>query len=149
MKSIESQSVNNLYAELIAIKPGFHELYIHDDFFEEMPKGVTNRDEVFRMLRCQGELENIFLDKLPAEINNNSYFSYAPCNVTEGPFVLRKSVAVSYFNEIRKIKSKKMLGQLEDNFHILCYQKSSSLDTREKLFQMLEKAKVYCGFDIN
>jgi hypothetical protein len=42
---------STLYKELIAIKPGFHELMIHGDYFDKIPKGYTLRDKVFRILR--------------------------------------------------------------------------------------------------
>ena len=34
IKRISSAPVTGLYAELIAIKPGFHELYLHRNYFE-------------------------------------------------------------------------------------------------------------------
>ena len=97
---------------MIAIKPGFHELYIHSDYFdkETIPTDDTIRSEVFRLLRCFSDLrtsEINKLDKMPPEINKKNYLTYASCNITEGPFVFRKSIETSYFDEIRKIKSKK------------------------------------------
>jgi len=145
LKQLEAKSVSRLYAELIAIKPGFHELFIHDNYFDSMPKGATPRDKVFRMLRNKEDISALALGKLPKEINKNSYFSYAPCNVTEGPFVFRKGIAVSYFDKIRKIRSKKKLHELTENFHILDYY-HEDISSHDKLGRLLERAKFFCKF---
>ncbi len=147
LKRISSQSLSRLYAELIAIKPGFHELYVHHNYFERstIPRGKSTRDEVFRLLRNIGDISALSLDRLPAEINKNNYISYAPCNVTEGPFVCRKRPSVSYVSEIRRITSITQLPELEDNFHILDYY-SRDLSTRDKLAEFLQLAKPFCTF---
>ena len=102
IKKMYTPNYSQIYAELIAIKPGFHEIWLHDDYFKVILKGSKSRDHVFRMLHGKGNLLGFSLHKMPAEINKNSYFSYAPCNVTVGPFVFRKNISVSYFDEIRK-----------------------------------------------
>lgn len=78
LKRISTQCLTRLYAELIAIKPGFHELYVHHNYFERstMPRGKSPRDEVFRLLRNCGDILALSLDRLPAEINKNNYISY-------------------------------------------------------------------------
>jgi hypothetical protein len=70
---------------------------------------------VFRMLRNKEELSALKLQGLPAEINKNNYISYAPCSVTEGPFVFRKNLSVSYYDELRRITAKEQLHELNDN----------------------------------
>ncbi len=147
LKRINSGSLPQLYAELIAIKPGFHELYVHHNYFERstMPLGKSPRDEVFRLLRNSGDISALSLNRLPAEINKNNYISYAPCNVTEGPFVCRKRPSVSYYTEIQRITSKAQLHDLEDNFHILDYYRHD-LSTRDKLGEFLQLAKPFCTF---
>lgn len=146
IKHIGTKSVSRLYAELIAIKPGFHELYIHDDYFENVPKKEAPRDIVFRILRNKEAVSALTLDKLPKEINKSSYFSYAPCNITEGPFVFRRGIDVSYFDEIREIRSKDKLHELEENFHILDYCNKNKISSHYILGEFLEKAKPYCKF---
>ncbi|MCL1834460.1 MAG: hypothetical protein FWG49_08170 [Leptospirales bacterium] len=153
-----------VYCELIAIKPGFHELVIHGDFFDLKPhvnivnKNMINknaedgrvdyRGEVFALLRNVGNIENspiLDLKKFPADINTNSYFTYASCQVTEGPLVSRKNSELSYFEEIRKIKSKEEIKSLEDKFNILYYNKG--IDSRDKLEKILKEAEKFRYFN--
>ncbi|TSK06621.1 MAG: hypothetical protein FPO08_08145 [Geobacter sp.] len=147
LKIISRKSMSRVYAELIAIKPGFHELYLHRDYFhaETIPTGISPRDQVFRMLRNKEELSSLALHKFPQEMNKRNYFGYAPCNVTEGPFVFRKSNNVSYFDEIRRIRTKRQIGTLKDKFHILDYSRHD-LSTQEKLGNFLELAKPFCRY---
>ena len=144
---------DKIYKELIAIKPGFHELFIHDNYFDQNENFRTNfndndkdRDKVFKLLRGYGEIKTFRLKNLkPYEINRMRYFSYAPCNITEGPFVFRKNLTVSYFDEIRKIKEKKNLYKLEENFHIYDYfrKKPCSQNELEIILNETEKFKYY------
>lgn len=138
---------NKIYGELIAIKPGFHELTIHNNYFEESsyPKSQDIRSQFFRLLRGIGDLSDIKLNKLPHEINSKSFFSYASCNITEGPFAYRKSMAVSYFEEIRKIKTKNMLKNIDNNFYYLDYN-YSEIQTLKDLNNFLLKAKKFIYF---
>ena len=153
LRSLNLENYNKLYAELIAIKPGFHEIYIHENYFNEnetyrndIENKDSERDKVFKLLRGYGNVENIFLTKLkPNEINSKNYFSYAPCNVTEGPFVFRKRISVSYFNEIQKIHQKEELKNLKENFHILDYyhKKPRTIEELEKILEKAEQFKKY------
>lgn len=150
LRKLDVKNYNQIYSELIAIKPGFHEIYIHNNYFDsneplrkEPENNDSDRDIVFKLLRGFGVLDEISLDKLkPNEINRMKYFSYAPCNVTEGPFVFRKNISVSYFDEIQKINQKKELKKLEDNFHILDYYQNKSM-TRKEFEKLLEEAKQF------
>ena len=139
--------LTGLYAELIAIKPGFHELYLHRDYFDPaaVPKGSSVRDMVFRILRNAGDLSSINLQSLPAEMNKNNFISYAPCTITEGPFVFRKHPAVSYVSEIKKITSKDQLPDLSKAFHILDYY-HRDISTQEALAVVLVEAQRMCRF---
>ena len=153
LRSLNKINFNKIYAELIAIKPGFHELFIHDNYFDHNDNFRTNindndkdRDKVFKLLRGYGKIENINLKNLkPSEINRMKYFSYAPCNITEGPFVFRKNLTVSYLNEIKRIKEKKDLYKIEENFHIYDYfrKKPSSLNDLKIILSETEKFKYY------
>ncbi len=144
IKLMYKNNLSGVYKELIAIKPGLHEICIHDNYFDSnIEVDRSPRNEVFNMLR--GKERELQLDVLPNEINKNSYFSYAPCHVTEGPFVFRKSLDVSYFNEIRKIQSENDLHKLQKKFHILNYF-TPRIDSREKLNNFLEKAKNFRSF---
>ena len=142
----EQTDYARIYAELIAIKPGFHELMVHDNYFDESSYPVPNgaRSQVFRMLRGIGELSDIELDGLPHDINTNSYFTYGSCNVTEGPFVYRKSISTSYYEELRKIRSKYNIDRLNNNFHILSYH--NSIRTKKELENLLNRAEPFRGF---
>lgn len=147
IKRIGTTPITGLYAEFIAIKPGFHELYLHRNYFDAdcIPNGTSPRDTVFRMLRHKDEISALKLHALPTEINKNNYISYAPCSVTEGPFVFRKRLSVSYYDEIRGITAKDRLHELHDKFHILDYY-NHDLSTRSKLGRFLDKARPFCKF---
>ena len=145
IRTLKLENFNHQYAELIAIKPGFHELWIHPDYFEDKytkppknPDKESKREKIFRFLRRIGHLSDLVIEKLPWNTYNwHKYFSYAPCAITEGPFVFRKKISTSYITEIRKITSKKDLHKLEKWFDILDY-RHTNLDSREKLRLFLE-----------
>jgi len=140
--------IKKIYTELIAIKPGFHELYIHPDYFDKKfyPKGNDFRGITLRFLRGQGNLSNIDLKKLPDNVSNHyHYIRYAPCNVTEGPFVYRKNISVSYSEEIRKIDTKDKISDLKKNFMIFDY-KHKNLDSKAKLRTFLLEAEKFRYF---
>ncbi|KZX15090.1 hypothetical protein MBCUT_17350 [Methanobrevibacter cuticularis] len=153
-----------IYAELIAIKPGMHELLIHGNYFDLTEKHQNNvnknkinannvdgkvdyRSEVFALLANVGTVEQSpvqNLNKFPRDINVNSYFTYASCNITEGPFVSRKIKNISYFDEIRKIHSKEEIKNIEDKFDIYYYDKG--IDSKEKLEKVLHEAEKFKSF---
>ncbi|MGC9517471.1 MAG: hypothetical protein ACP5C3_07230 [Methanomicrobiales archaeon] len=150
LKSIENDETPRIYAELIAIKPGFHELYIHSDYFDKksIPTNDEIRSEIFRCLRNKNDLINSKandLYKFPGDINKKNFMSYAPCNVTEGPFVMRKSVDKSYYDEIRKIRSKNDIEKLKENFYILDYY-HEDINSLDDLNNILKKAARFKGF---
>lgn len=150
LRKLKVENYNQIYAELIAIKPGFHEISIHENYFDknETYRNATDdkdneRDKVFKSLRGYGNVENISLTNLkPHEINRMKYFSYAPCNITEGPFVFRKKISVSYFDEIQKIHQKEELKNLKEKFHILDYYHNKPM-TEIELEKVLKKAEQF------
>lgn len=150
LRQLEVENYNRIYAELIAIKPGFHEIYIHDNYFDrneslrkEPENKDSDRDIAFKLLRGFGDIDKIYLENLkPNEINRMKYFSYAPCNVTQGPFVFRKKINVSYFSEIQKIQKKIALKKLTEKFHILDYYHNKPL-TKNELEKLLEEAEQF------
>lgn len=117
--------VLSAYKELIAIKPGFHELLVHHDYFCRTPDGDTLRDQVFKMLRNKEHSSPVSVSKMPDDIDTLQYYRYAPCHVTEGPFVSRKDSLVSCFEEIRTIDLPCKIQLLQDKFHISNYYKAS------------------------
>ena len=82
---------------------------------------------------------------MPPEINKKNYLTYASCNITEGPFVFRKSIETSYFSKIRKIKSKKDIENLENNYYILDYY-HRQINSAQDLKEILNTAKEFRGF---
>lgn len=147
LRKLEVKNYNQIYAELIAIKPGFHEMYIHENYFdnEESFRNVienkdSERNKVFKSLRNYGNIDDNYLTKLqPNEINRMKYFSYAPCNVTEGPFVFRKKLSTSYFSEIQKTSQIEELEKLKEKFYILDYYHNKP-KTMKELEKIIEKA---------
>ncbi len=142
IKNMKVENIDKMYAELIAIKPGFHEICIHENYFNYVPEdNGTPRNKAFRLLR--GYKVRLHLDKMPSEINRKSYFSYAPCNVTEGPFVFRKKLSVSYLDEIRRMDKKDKVCELLKKFNVLFYNRIGS---RKQLKDLLNKAEKFRCF---
>ncbi len=155
LNNLKVDNFNKIYSELIAIKPGFHEMWMHGNYFEDKynkpprnPSKENEKEKIFRRLRGLGNLSDLIFKVMPNDLKKwNSYFTYASCAITEGPFVLRKNVSISYFDEIKRISSKKDIRALEKSFEILDY-RQSNLNSREKLGLFLENTntKRFCGF---
>jgi hypothetical protein len=100
-----SETATTTYAEVIALKPGFHEAWLHDEFPNDAYEGPDKpRGRVFAILRGS-PLDLLDLDgSFPADLNSaDAFLGYAPCSVTEGPFVRRKRPDVSYFEELKGV----------------------------------------------
>lgn len=148
IRSLKLDNYSDLYRELISIKPGFHEMWVHGDYFESCPSKYDSRSMVFRLLRHidESEINEINnLEKLPADINGKNYFTYASCNVTEGPFVFRKSPEISYYDKIREIKCSEDLKKLNNDFYILDYY-HNQIDSLDKLKELLKEADKFKKF---
>ncbi|MBN2771038.1 MAG: hypothetical protein JXR90_10130 [Spirochaetes bacterium] len=145
LKGLYKNDPEKLYMELIAIKPGLHELLLHPDFFEDIPYSDAPRDIVIRILKNEAEISELSLSKLPNEINKANYFSFASCYATEGPFMFRKNMDVTYLETIRKVRSKMQLSKVYENFHILDYYKAD-LSSSQKLEEFLQKAEKFKYF---
>jgi hypothetical protein len=153
LRNLRLPNYNRVYAELIAIKPGFHEIIIHENYFEKNEAYRSNpenndkdRNKVFKLLRGYGKLMDIYNETLrPTEINRMKYFSYAPCNITEGPFVFRRKLSVSYYDEIREIDKKEKLDKLKENFHIYDYyhNKPKTINDLKIILKETERFKTY------
>ena len=87
--------ISSAYLELIAIKPSFHEIWIHDDYFENVPNNNEKpRDVAFRILRCQNDgNEELALDQMPKEINKGDYYTY----VYQLFFILKNDYMIDTF----------------------------------------------------
>ena len=93
------------YAEIIALKPGFHEAWLHETFPDDAQEGPeTPRGKVFAILRSGPlDLTDIFsIDSMDFS-DAESFLAYAPCAITEGPFVRRKNPGTSYFDALRRV----------------------------------------------
>ncbi len=93
------------YAEALALKPGFHEAWMHEAFPEDAQEGPgTPRGRVFAILRGS-QLDLIDLaGGYPADLSDPScVLGFAPCAMTEGPLVRRRHQGVSYFAELKRV----------------------------------------------
>ena len=93
------------YAEALALKPGFHETWVHAAFPDDAQEGPdTPRGRVFAILRGS-QLGLIDLaGRYPVDLSDPCCFlGYAPCAVTEGPFVRGRHEGVSYFAELKRV----------------------------------------------
>lgn len=137
-----------IYRELIAIKPGFHEVFMDMQNGHGHKNGLKSqkncrRNIVFKMIHNIYKTSRKFdLSRVNNEINVYRYLTYAPCNITEGPFTYRKNICVSYFKELNKASLK---NDLKDNFMILDYW-DKNINTNKKLDKFLGKAKKFCCF---
>ena len=93
-----------------------------------------------RSLRGDEDLKEVQLDRLPHEINSKSYFTYASCNITEGPFVFRKSIETSYYDELNRIETEEDIKYLEKKFCIIDYY--NCINSLEKLEKVLYELKI-------
>ena len=93
------------YAKLIALKPGFHEAWLHETFPEDAQEGPeTSRGRVFAMLRGSPlDLIDLSGYDLVDISDPDAFLAYAPCAITEGPFVRRKNPGTSYFDALRRV----------------------------------------------
>ena len=99
------QDATTTYGEALALKPGFHEAWVHAAFPDDAQEGPdTPRGRVFAILRGS-QLGLIDLAGLyPADLSDPScVLGYAPCAVTEGPFMRRRHQEVSYFTELKRV----------------------------------------------
>jgi len=148
IRNFHKDDFNRIYRELIAIKPGFHELWLHNDFYDSIPTGDKPRPQILRQLRLKNDyngINNKNMHRLPRDINSQSYLTYASCNITEGPFVFRKNINISYYNEIRKIKSRSELNKLKECFNILDYC-DGTIRSLDDLKRILDDAERFKGF---
>jgi len=144
IRKLYTDCIDNSYLELIAIKPGFHELWIHKDYFEYYYEKQTPRNLALNILKKESKKSLLNLDCYPKEINKGAYLSYAACNITEGPFVYRKKIETKYHKEIRKITSKTKLSELHGKFHILDYYPGhNKIRSKSELNSIIEKAEKF------
>ena len=147
IRKLYSDCIDKYYLELIAIKPGFHELWIHKDYFEYYYEKQTPRNLALNILKKENKRSLLNLDRYPKEINKGAYLSYAACNITEGPFVYRKKIDTKYHKDIRNITSKSQLSELHSKFHILdyyrCHNKIRSKSDLNSIIAKAERFKYY------
>lgn len=104
-----SSDLQGMYRELIAIKPGFHEIWADnnwaDDGHIEGLRESPYKDRRSQVLReIHGLIDpapHLDLTNITYEVNIPAFMTYAPCNSTEGPFVYRKRNDVSCYQLLR------------------------------------------------
>lgn len=142
------------YAEVIALKPGFHEAWLHNDFPNDGYEGSDKpRGREFTILRGNS-LDLVDLDgSFPGDLSNaDAFLGYAPCSVTEGPFVCRKHPDVSYFDELKRVGDVTTFSGrrtiLRESFEVLdAWQRLRDKDNRSTLEQLIREAESYLDAD--
>ena len=120
-----SSDLPGLYRELIAIKPGFHEIWADDNWAEDgHVEGLKDSPYKDRRTLVLKEIHGLInpaphldLRNVIYEISIPAFMTYAPCNVTEGPFVYRKRADISYYQLLRDRER----INLSDHFFIYDY----------------------------
>jgi hypothetical protein len=120
-----SGDLPGLYRELIAIKPGFHEIWADDNWTEDgHVEGLKDSPYKDRRTQVLKEIHGLIdpaphldLTNITYEISIPAFMTYAPCNVTEGPFMYRKRNDVSCYQTLRDRKK----INLSDHFLIYDY----------------------------
>ncbi len=138
------------YAEAIALKPGFHEAWLHDNFPNDAYEGPERpRGRVFAILRGS-LLDLIELDgTFPSDLcEPDTFLGYAPCTVTEGPFVRRKDPGVSYLSELKRVGEVPTFpGRrtiLRESFEVLdTWQRLNDQDDRATLENLIHEAATF------
>ena len=147
------QDATTTYAEALALKPGFHEAWVHETFPEDAQEGPgTPRGRVFGILRGS-QLGLIDLaGHYPADLSDPSCFlGYAPCAVTEGPFVRRRHQEVSYFAELELVGTIPSFSArqaiLRESFQVLdACQWLRNEDSAIGLARLLEEAEAFVQY---
>lgn len=121
-----SNDLQGMYRELIAIKPGFHEIWAdnnwaddgHIEGLRESPYKDRRRERVLREIHnLVGPAPRLDLTNITYELNIPAVLTFAPCNVTEGPFMYRKRNDVSCYQLLRDREK----VNLSDHFFIYDY----------------------------
>lgn len=161
-KNTKEEEQIRLYSELIAIKPGFHEVFI-DMLYKPDPEknhcgtyrreySEDQRNNVLRILHNirKGQPQPPFYtSKMNAQIKVPSYITFAACAITEGPFVFRKNMSVRYFDDIKSIKKTGDKSLFGNKFHILDYygeKEKGNLASKKKLKELLYRAEKFTNF---
>ncbi len=138
------------YAEALALKPGFHEAWVHEAFPDDVHEGPdTPRGRVFAILR--GSPMDLFdlAGRYPADLRDpDGFLGYAPCAVTEGPFVRRRHQGVSYFTELKRVGTSTFIDVrreiLRESFQVLdACQRLRNEDTAIGLARLIEEAEAF------
>ena len=113
------KEVTATYAEALAVKPGFHEAWVHAGFPDDAQEGPdTPRGRVFAILRGSPLGLIDLAGHYPADLSDlSSFLGYAPCAVTEGPFVRGRHQGVSYVAELKRVGT---IPSIEARQAILC-----------------------------
>ncbi len=144
------RGTSTTYAELIALKPGFHEAWLHETFPDDAQEGPeAPRGRVFAMLRG-GPLDLIepfSFDSMDFS-DPEAFLAYAPCAVTEGPFVCRKDQVTSYFDDLRRAGTEPLVSarhaSLQESFNVLDYcQRLQDEDNAVSLERVIYEAKAF------
>jgi hypothetical protein len=138
---------SEFYPELIAIKPGFHEVYMDKVHGFEHGEGIEGKDfraDIFRRIHRMKPVRKKHPPAGRREINAHRFLGYAPCNVTEGPFYYRKSPRISAFAGLRKIPKRATARDFEVQFNVLDYMEC--LTSTKKLTEFLGKAKAFLTY---
>ncbi len=129
----QNPNAKTTYAEAMAMKPGFHEAWVHESFpsdTQEAPE--TARGRVFAILRSS-PLELLELgDHYPMDLSDpDAFLRYAPCAVAEGPLVRRKGPGVSYFAELKRVGTVPAIAMRQT----ILLESFQVLDARQRLRQ--------------
>jgi len=157
IKVTESAQATSAYSELIAIKPGFHEVWIHSDFPNDHIRKKNKkalekarkdpRSCVFAVIRNMVEDLVDLGETFPLNFTNtNNYCWYAACNVTEGPFVQRRNTGVAFFPALLKAGQAKTQEKrqrlLEREFRVLDFRRRLQQDnSKQCLIGLIEEAE--------
>ena len=129
----QNPNAKTTYAEAMAMKPGFHEAWVHEGFPGDAQDGPeTARGRVFAILRGS-PLELLELvDHYPMDLSDpDTFLRYAPCAVTEGPLVRRKGPGVSYFAELKRVGTVPAIAMRQT----ILLESFQVLDARQRLRQ--------------
>ena len=149
----QCQDATAAYAEALALKPGFHEAWVHTAFpgdAQEAPD--TPRGRVFAILRGSPLGLIDLAGHYPADLRDpDGFLGYAPCTVTEGPFVRRRHQGVSYFAELKRVGAISSIAArraiLRESFEVLdACQRLREEDSAIGLARLLEEAEAFVQY---
>ena len=139
-----------ILAELYSIKPGFHEVWLHDDYPDDVRENPDH--PVGRILGVIRGRQSQVLHPSHAEFERLTdlgfFLRHAACALTEGPMVRRRPGVDSYFDILQGIGPERSVSirrrRIEEGFHVLdTWQHLQDHNSETGLWDLIDTASAF------